>query len=113
MIAVVQESKPYEICSHNVAMVTTYCGRMAPKVEVRYYRSCYTTPFNTDLSSLRECIGIAVICGTAEVEVHNVYIPPVNSCEPRHLPSISSRLEANSRLVLRNVNAHHELWQSV
>ena len=54
-----------------------------------------------------------VKCGTAEEEVLNVHIPPINSCEPRYLPDISPLLVGNNRLVLGDFNAHHELWHSV
>lgn len=54
-----------------------------------------------------------VKCGTAKVDVLNVYIPPVNSCESRYLPNISQFLDANNLLVLGDVNAHYYLWYSV
>uniref|UniRef100_A0A1I8NJW5 Endo/exonuclease/phosphatase domain-containing protein n=1 Tax=Musca domestica TaxID=7370 RepID=A0A1I8NJW5_MUSDO len=60
-----------------------------------------------------ECMGVAVKCGTAEVEVLNMYIPPLNSCASRYMPNISSLLVGNNRLVLGDFNAHHELWHSV
>ncbi|XP_061402896.1 uncharacterized protein DDB_G0271670-like [Musca vetustissima] len=50
------------------------------------------------------------MCGIAEVEVLNVYIPQSNSCAPRYLSDISHLLESNNRPMLGDFNVHHELW---
>ncbi|XP_073830575.1 uncharacterized protein [Musca autumnalis] len=59
-----------------------------------------------------ECMGVAVTCGTAEIEFLNVYIPPRNSCISDYKPDISPLLEGHNRLVLGDFNAHHEMWHS-
>ena len=80
------------------------------------HHSVQYRPISLELDSsdpYMECMGVAVKCGTAEVEVLNVYIPPLNSCAPRYLPDISHLLEGNNRLVLGDFNAHHEFWHSI
>lgn len=56
-----------------------------------------------------ECVGVAAKCGIADVEVLNIYIQPLNGCDPRYMPNISSHLVGYNRLVLAGFNAHYEL----
>ena len=59
-----------------------------------------------------ETQGIAVRSGDTIIEILNVYIPPVASCESGYRPSIQHLLEGENRLVLGDFNAHHESWYS-
>ncbi|XP_058982740.1 probable RNA-directed DNA polymerase from transposon BS isoform X1 [Musca domestica] len=120
-IAAVQETKLNENCS----LQRCYGYNVLRKDRTRsggggltflLHHSVQYRPISLELVSsdpYMECVGVAVKCGTAEVEVLNVYIPPINSCEPRYLPDISPLLVGNNRLVLGDFNAHHELWHSV
>lgn len=63
--------------------------------------------------SYMEFVGVAAKCEIAVVEVINIYIPPLNSCDPRYMPNISSHLVGNNRLVLAGFNAHYKLWHTV
>ncbi|XP_037826977.1 LOW QUALITY PROTEIN: uncharacterized protein LOC119614959, partial [Lucilia sericata] len=56
--------------------------------------------------------GIAVKSGAAEIELYNVYIPPVNSLPAGYHPDIKFLLEGDNRVVMGDFNAHHELWHS-
>ncbi|KAM7361982.1 LOW QUALITY PROTEIN: uncharacterized protein ACRADG_012848 [Cochliomyia hominivorax] len=59
-----------------------------------------------------EIQGIAVRSGDVDLELYNVYIPPVASCRTGYRPDIRSILDGNIRLVLGDFNAHHQLWHS-
>ncbi|KAM7356297.1 uncharacterized protein ACRADG_002101 [Cochliomyia hominivorax] len=59
-----------------------------------------------------EIQGIAVRSGDVDLELYNVYIPPVASCPTGYRPDIRSILDGNIRLVLGDFNAHHQLWHS-
>ncbi|KAM7341286.1 uncharacterized protein ACRADG_012216 [Cochliomyia hominivorax] len=59
-----------------------------------------------------EIQGIAVRSGDVDLELYNVYIPPVASCPTGYRPDIRSILDGNIRLVFGDFNAHHQLWHS-
>ncbi|XP_065358671.1 uncharacterized protein LOC135952586 [Calliphora vicina] len=59
-----------------------------------------------------EVQGIAVRSGDTELELYNVYIPPVASCPTGYHPDIRTLLDGDTRLVLGDFNAHHQLWHS-
>ncbi|XP_054088729.1 uncharacterized protein LOC128922414 [Zeugodacus cucurbitae] len=56
--------------------------------------------------------GIAVRSGDVELEIFNIYIPPVTSCPTGYHPNISALLRGENRLVLGDFNARHDLWHS-
>lgn len=74
------------------------------------YRSIPPDPNVRDL--YLEHQGIAVRSGAAEIELYNVYIPPVASCPTGYHPDISFLLNGVNRMVMGDFNAHHELWHS-
>ena len=57
-----------------------------------------------------EVQGIAVRSGDTELELYNVYVPPVASCPTGYHPDIRTLLDGEMRLVLGDFNAHHQLW---
>ncbi|XP_046802955.1 uncharacterized protein LOC124418958 [Lucilia cuprina] len=59
-----------------------------------------------------EVQGIAVRSGETDLELYNVYIPPVASCPSGYRPDIRTLLDGDMRLVLGDFNAHHQLWHS-
>ncbi|XP_065363210.1 uncharacterized protein LOC135956600 [Calliphora vicina] len=52
-----------------------------------------------------EVQGIAVRSGDTELELYNVYIPPVASCPTGYHPDIRNLLDGDTRLVLGDFNA--------
>ncbi|XP_073821612.1 uncharacterized protein [Musca autumnalis] len=88
---------------------------MTQRLAFLLHQSVQYRPISPELDSsdpYLECMGVAVRCGSAEIELLNVYIPPVNSCAPRYLPNIRPLLRGDNRLALGDFNAHHELWHS-
>ncbi|XP_053968961.1 uncharacterized protein LOC128870372 [Anastrepha ludens] len=62
--------------------------------------------------STLECQGIAVRSGDSELEIFNVYIPPVTCCPAGYHPDIGALIRGENRLVVGDFNAHHDLWHS-
>ncbi|XP_049318515.1 probable RNA-directed DNA polymerase from transposon X-element isoform X1 [Bactrocera dorsalis] len=50
--------------------------------------------------------------GDVELEIFNIYIPPVTCCPTGYHPNIGALLRGETRLVLGDFNAHHDLWHS-
>ena len=49
--------------------------------------------------------------GDSDIEITNVYNPPVNSIGT-HYPNISHLLQGENRIILGDFNAYHESWYS-
>ena len=65
---------------------------------------------NTDLPAdgHTESLGIKV----GNINIRNVYIPPVSSCSPGFEPNINAILSEPDSIVLGDFNAHSSLWHS-
>ena len=59
-----------------------------------------------------ELQGIAVRSGEDEIEILNVYIPPTAACRLGYRPSIEFLMEGDNRVILGDLNAHHDSWHS-
>jgi len=59
-----------------------------------------------------ECQGIVVRSDDVEVEIVNIYIPPVSACTPGYRPNIEHILSGDLRIVVGDLYAHHESWFS-
>ncbi|XP_069968578.1 uncharacterized protein Dyrk3 isoform X2 [Bactrocera oleae] len=62
--------------------------------------------------STLEFQGIAVRSGDVELEIFNIYIPPVTCFPTGYHPNIDALLRGENRLLLGDFNAHHDLWHS-
>ena len=70
------------------------------------------TSFVADAAA--ESQGINVRLNNSDVDIFNVYLPPVSSCPPRHQPEIESLLNHSDgdAFVVGDFNAHHSAWSS-
>jgi len=68
--------------------------------------------FSAHQDEFAEVQGIAVRSGDNEIEILNIYIPPVSACDPGYTPNIQHLLEGDFRIVLGDFNAHHSSWHS-
>ena len=60
-----------------------------------------------------EVLSIAITGGTQDLLLHNIYIPPVSSCETNYSPPVANLLTNNSNTIVGgDFNAHHENWYS-
>lgn len=59
-----------------------------------------------------ELQSIALSTVYSEIIVHNIYIPPVSSCDAGYNASIKHLLNSDNTLIVGDINAHHESWHS-
>ena len=52
--------------------------------------------------------GITVRSRELEIEIFNIYIPNVAVCRSGYSPSLDILLEGQNRIILGNLNAHHD-----
>ena len=57
-----------------------------------------------------ECQGIAIRSGHVELEMFNIYIPPVACCPTGYHLNIGALVCGENRLMLGDFNAHYDLW---
>ena len=69
------------------------------------------TPPNPD--NILEVMSISIETEEAEIEITNVYNPPVNSIGTHYHPSITHLLQGENRIILGDFNAYHESWYSL
>ena len=60
----------------------------------------------------RECQGISIDTANGPLNIYNIYIPPRSSCPNGFIPSISHLLLNEDSLILGDLNAHDDLWNS-
>ena len=75
---------------------------------VNYRPLCFTA----HQDEVIEVQGIAVRSGDHDIEIINIYIPPVSACDSGYIPNVQHLLEGDFRIVLRDFNAHHSSWYS-
>ena len=59
-----------------------------------------------------ECQGISTDTANGPLNIYNIYIPPRSSCPNGFIPSISHLLLNEDSLILGDLNAHDDLWNS-
>ena len=55
---------------------------------------------------------IVVNTGSMSITIINLYCPPASSCSPGYQLSLDLLLQLEDTVILRDINAHHELWFS-
>ena len=55
---------------------------------------------------------IAVRSGDVDIEIFNIYIPPVAVCRFGYSSTLDFLLEGQNRIILEDLNAHHDSWFS-
>lgn len=67
------------------------------------------SPENDSRKPYIVCMWVAVMFGTPEIDLFNVYIPPVVSCASSYSPDVGLIQQGNNHVVVGDFNVHHKL----
>lgn len=79
--------------------------------DVQYHSMQNLPPVSANDQTFEQ-LGITVTMGTDVLHLVNVYIPPVSSCPSGYIADISHLLELNDCIILGDMNAHHNSWDT-
>ena len=88
-------------------------GGLAFVLERNFKCKVTNTPAPPNPDNIIEVMSISIKTEETEIEIANVYIPPVNSIGKHYHPSITHLLQRENRIILGDFNANHESWYSL